>query len=239
MLWDIILLSIPTKIPDIIYPLNFLHWLGMNNSQSTPHNELSPKVIAEAEKHLSKQDKKLAKLIRDIGPCAIDVSDRSKFEMLISTIISQQLSNAASTTIFNRVIECTGGRTNLAKRLKDLSFEEIRACGVSSTKAKSILQIAELVSTKQLDLESLGETDDEAVYRTLTSITGVGPWTVQMFLMFALRRTDIFSPGDAALRRGLMKLYGMQDKPTETDMLVIAEKWSPYRTVASWYLWRI
>jgi DNA-3-methyladenine glycosylase II len=60
-----------------------------------------------------------------------------------------------------------------------------------------------------------------------------------MFLMFALRRTDIFSPGDVGLRRGIMKLYGMQDKPTETDMLVIAEKWSPYRTVASWYLWRL
>jgi DNA-3-methyladenine glycosylase II len=200
---------------------------------------LSPEVIAEAEKHLSKRDKKLAQLIRDVGPCTIDLSNSSKFEMLISTIISQQLSNAASTTIFNRLIECAGGRTNLAKRLDNLSFDEVRACGVSTTKANAILRIAKLVSTKQLDLESLSETHDEDVYRTLTSITGVGPWTVQMFLMFALRRTDIFSPGDAGLRRGMMKLYGMQDKPTETDMLVIAEKWSPYRTVASWYLWRL
>ncbi len=204
-----------------------------------PRNRLSPEVIAEAEKHLSKRDKKLAKLIRDVGPCTIGESNSSKFEMLISTVISQQLSGAASTTIFNRLLECAGGRTNLAKRLKSLSFEEIRACGVSSTKANSILQIAELVTAKHLDLDALNDHDDEAVYRTLTSITGVGPWTVQMFLMFALQRTDIFSPGDAGLRRGLMRLYGMQDKPTETDMLTITEKWRPYRTVASWYLWRL
>ncbi len=211
----------------------------MSNSLLKPHNRLSPEVIAEAESHLSKRDKKLAKLIRNVGPCTMDVSNSSKFEMLISTIISQQLSNAASTTIFNRLIECAGGITNLAKRLNNLSVDDIRTCGVSTTKANSILQIAKLVSTKQLDLELLSEAHDEDVYRTLTSITGVGPWTVQMFLMFALRRTDIFSPGDVGLRRGIMKLYGMQDKPTETDMLVIAEKWSPYRTVASWYLWRL
>jgi DNA-3-methyladenine glycosylase II len=211
----------------------------MTNSLSIPHNRLSSEVIAEAVKHLCKRDKKLANLIRDVGPCTIDLSSRPKFEMLISTIISQQLSGAASTTIFNRLIECAGGRTNLAKRLNNLSFDDIRTCGVSTTKAKSILQIAQLINTKQLDLESLIDNDDEEVYRTLTSITGVGPWTVQMFLMFALRRSDIFSPGDAGLRRGLMRLYRMQDKPTEAEILVITEKWRPYRTVASWYLWRI
>lgn len=159
--------------------------------------------------------------------------------MLISTVISQQLSGAASTTIFNRLVECAGGRTNLAKRLNSLSFDEIRSCGTSSTKAKTILQIADLVTTKQLDLESLSNTDDEGVYRVLTAVKGVGPWTVQMFLMFALRRPDVFSTGDAGLRRGLVKLYGMQNKPTVADMVAITDKWRPYRTVASWYLWRL
>jgi DNA-3-methyladenine glycosylase II len=211
----------------------------MSISHSKPHKILNPDVIAEAEKYLSKQDKKLAKLIRDVGPCTIDVSNKPKFEMLISAVISQQLSGAASTTIFNRLVECAGGRTNLEKRLSNLSFGDIRTCGVSTTKANSILQISELVSTKQLDLESLSDYDDEDVHRKLTAIRGVGPWTVQMFLMFALRRTDIFSPGDAGLRRGLIKLHGLKDKPTEADMLAITHKWSPYRTVASWYLWRL
>lgn len=159
--------------------------------------------------------------------------------MLISTVISQQLSGTASTTIFNRLVECAGGRTNLAKRLKGLSFDEIRSCGTSTTKAKTILQIADLVTSKQLDLESLSNADDEGVYRELTAITGIGPWTVQMFLMFALRRPDIFSTGDAGLRRGLVKLYGMRDRPTEAEMAAITDKWRPYRTVASWYLWRL
>jgi len=211
----------------------------MSIAQSKSHNILNPEVVAAAEKHLSKRDKKLAKLIRDIGPCTIDESKNSKFEILISTVISQQLSDAASTTIFNRLLACAGGRTNLAKRLNNLSFDEIRNCGVSTTKAKSILQISELVTTKQLKLESLVNFDDEDVYNTLTAITGVGPWTVQMFLMFALRRADIFSPGDVGLRRGLMRLYGIQDKPTEEDMLAITDKWRPYRTVGSWYLWRV
>jgi len=211
----------------------------MSISRSKPHNILNSNVISEAEKYLSKQDRKLAKLIQHVGPCTIDVSSRPKFEMLISAVISQQLSGAASTTIFNRLIESAGGKTNLEKRLSNLSFDDIRSCGVSTTKAKSILQIAELVISKQLDLESLSNTDDEDVYRILTAITGVGPWTVQMFLMFALRRTDIFSPGDAGLRRGLMRLYGMQDKPNEADIIAISDKWRPYRTVASWYLWRL
>ncbi|WP_283743494.1 hypothetical protein [Sideroxydans sp. CL21] len=211
----------------------------MSNSISKQQTILSPDVIVEAELFLSKRDKELSRLIRDVGPCTINVSNRPKVEMLISTVISQQLSGTASTTIFNRLVECAGGRTNLAKRLKGLSFDEIRSCGTSTTKAKTILQIADLVTSKQLDLESLSNADDEGVYRELTAITGIGPWTVQMFLMFALRRPDIFSTGDAGLRRGLVKLYGMRDRPTEAEMAAITDKWRPYRTVASWYLWRL
>ena len=81
--------------------------------------------------------------------------------------------------------------------------------------------------------------EDEAVYRELTAITGIGSWTVQMFLIFALRRPDIFSTGDAGLRRGLQKLYGLQDRPTEDEMVAITDRWRPYRTVGAWYLWRV
>ncbi len=200
---------------------------------------LSPDVIAEAELFLSERDKKLSKLICDVGPCTINVGKRPKIEMLISAVISQQLSGAASTTIFNRLVECAGGRTNLANRLNRLSFNEIRSCGTSTTKTKVILQIANLVTTKQLSLESLSNKNDEDVYRELTAISGIGPWTAQMFLMFALQRPDVFSSGDAGLRRGMIKLYGMSDKPTDADMVAITDKWRPCRTVASWYLWRL
>ena len=211
----------------------------MSNLLSKPHTILSSDVIAKAELFLSRRDKKLSRLIRDVGPCTINVSNRPKVQMLISAVISQQLSGAASTTIFNRIVERAGGRTNLAKRLNGLSFDEIRSCGTSTTKAKAILQIADLVTTKQLDLGSLSNADDETIYRELTAITGIGPWTVPMFLMFALRRPDVFSTGDAGLRRGLVKLYGMSDKPTDSIMVAITDKWRPYRTVASWYLWRL
>lgn len=200
--------------------------------------ELSPAGIAEAEKHLCKRDKKLGKLIKEVGSCTLSNHDRPKFEVLVSSIISQQLSGKAATTIFNRLIECAGGRKDLGKKLVNLNFEQIRSCGVSTTKAKSILCIAELVTTQQLDLDAMQDLEDETVYRELTAITGIGAWTVQMFLIFALRRPDIFSTGDAGLRRGLQKLYGLQDRPTENEMVAITDKWRPYRTVGAWYLWR-
>jgi len=208
------------------------------NTSKLP-TELSTAVIADAEKHLSKCDKKLGKLINEVGSCTLTTKDRPKFEVLVSSIISQQLSGKASTTIFNRLVECAGGRKDLAKKIVTLNFEQVRSCGVSTTKAKSIMRIAELVTTRQLDLDILKEQEDENVYRELTAITGIGAWTVQMFLIFALRRPDIFSTGDAGLRRGLQKLYGLQARPTEDEMMAITDKWRPYRTVGAWYLWKV
>lgn len=211
----------------------------MDNSRSKSLNELSTTVVADAEVFLSKRDKKLAALIQDVGPCTIVKNNRREIDVLISSIISQQLSSKAATTIFNRLLDRAGSGNNLAESLVNLSFEDVRSCGVSTAKTNSILSLAELVATHQLDLESLRESEDEVVYRELTSISGIGPWTVQMFLIFALRRPDIFSTGDAGLRRGLQKLYGMKEKPTEKEMLTITNRWSPFRTVGAWYLWRL
>ena len=201
--------------------------------------ELSHVVIANAEKYLSKRDKKLGKLIKEVGSCTLSTRERPKFDVLVSSIISQQLSWKASTTIFNRLIECAGGKKNLAGRLFNLNLDQVRSCGISATKAKSILRIAELVTTKQLDLDAMQEYEDEVIYRELTAIAGIGAWTVQMFLIFALRRPDVISPGDAGLRRGLQKLYGLPERPTENEMVAITDKWRPYRTVGAWYLWRV
>lgn len=211
----------------------------MDNSRSNSLNELSTTVVANAEVFLSKRDKRLAALIQDVGPCTIIKNNQRELDVLISSIISQQLSGKAATTIFNRLLERAGSSNNLAESLVNLSFEDVRSCGVSTAKANSILRLVELVATNQLDLESLRESEDEVVYRKLTSISGIGPWTVQMFLIFALRRPDIFSTGDAGLRRGLQKLYGMKKKPTEKEMLTITNRWSPFRTVGAWYLWRL
>lgn len=211
----------------------------MDNSKSKSLNALSTAVIADAEVFLSKCDKRLAALIEDVGPCTIVKNNRRELDVLISSIISQQLSGKAATTIFNRLVDRAGTSNNFAESLINLSFAEVRSCGVSTAKANSILRLAELVTTNQLDLESLRELEDEAVYRQLTSISGIGPWTVQMFLIFALRRPDIFSTADAGLRRGLQKLYGMKEKPTEKEMLTITNRWRPYRTVGAWYLWRL
>jgi len=213
--------------------------IDLNKVRLKPPTELSPTVIAEAESYLSKRDKKLGKLIKEVGSCTLSTHDRPKFEVLVSSIISQQLSGKAATTIFNRLIECAGGKKGLAKKLVNLNFEQVRSCGVSTTKAKSILSISELVTTKQLNLDAMQNMEDEAVYRELSAITGIGAWTVQMFLMFALRRSDIFSTGDAGLRRGLQMLYGFKDRPTEDEMVAITDKWRPYRTVGAWYLWRV
>jgi DNA-3-methyladenine glycosylase II len=202
-------------------------------------NALNPSVITEAESFLRRRDRRLAALIRDVGSCTICDDRRSKFEILVSSIVAQQLSGKAAATIKERLICRAGGRERLPQALSAMEVEDLRACGLSATKANTILRIAELVAKRSLDLDGLQEADDDVVYRELTAISGVGPWTSQMFLIFGLLRPDVFSVGDAGLRRGLQVLYELQEKPTENEMLAITNRWRPYRTVGAWYLWRL
>ncbi len=189
------------------------------------------------EKHFSSVDPILARHFYLIADMTLSVST-NPFVDLVESITSQQLSVKAGDTIFRRFKKLFPNGRISAKAILALSDQQIRDVGVSWSKVKYIKAIAEAVQSKKVMFARLPALSDEEVIAALTTIHGVGRWTAEMFLMFALGREDIFSYGDLGLRRGIQKLYGFKNEPTLKQMEKIVKKWAPYRTYAARILWR-
>jgi DNA-3-methyladenine glycosylase II len=201
---------------------------------------IDPEILRAAEAHLRRRDKKLARLIDAHGPCTIGGSRRDPFHVLCSSIISQQLSSKAADTIQARVATATrAGKRFKPGHFLEMSPEALRACGLSNAKAKWLKAAAEINHADAAYFRKLGKLDDEAAIEILDALPGIGRWTAEMFLIFALDRLDIFSLGDAGLRRGLNMLHNKGEKLDDEASLAITAKWAPYRSVGSWYLWRM
>ena len=157
------------------------------------------------------------------------------FERLCRSIVGQQLSTKAAATIWGRFEELVGSMIQPEIVLK-IEHEKYREAGLSNAKARYVRGIAEAVVEREIELESVGELEDEEVVEYLTRLKGVGRWTAEMFCMFTLGRSDLFSVGDLGLKRAVEKLYGLEN-PRAEELVVLAEKWSPYRTYACRVLW--
>jgi DNA-3-methyladenine glycosylase II len=162
----------------------------------------------------------------------------SHFEAVLRSIIYQQLSGKAASTIHGRVTALFGGARPTADALQRLADAELRAAGVSSQKLGYMRNLTERVLQGEVPIDDLHTLEDDEVLRHLTSIKGVGKWTAQMFLMFRLGRPDILPEGDLGIQKGIQKAYRLRKLPPPARVLSIGAKWAPYRTVASWYLWR-
>ena len=197
-------------------------------------------VLRAAEAHLSLRDRKLGRLIARVGPCTLGGRKRDPFHVLCSAVISQQLSSKAADTIQARVAAATlaGARFKPAHFL-GATPEALRACGLSNAKAKWLRGISEIQHHDAGYFRKLARLDDEAAIEMLDALPGIGRWTAEMFLIFAMGRLDIFSLGDAGLRRGLNLLHNKGEKLDEERSLAITAKWAPYRSIGSWYLWRL
>lgn len=158
------------------------------------------------------------------------------FSALISSIISQQISTKAAITVKNRLLELVGEikPENIIK----LDLEEIQKCGMSMRKADYINSIAEAVISKAVDLNNLNKLSDEEVIKELTKLKGVGEWTAEMLLIHSLQRPNVLSFKDLGIRRGLIRLYSL-DHISKDEFEVYRNRYSPYNTVASIYLWKI
>lgn len=197
-------------------------------------------IIAAAERHLSRRCPQLRKLIRVHGPSTLGARRRDPFHVLASSIIGQQLSSKAADTIQARVQVLVGARSRLTPaQLLSVTPEQLRACGLSNAKVKWLRAAGEKVLAGELDFKKLARVDDATALKTLDDLPGVGPWTAQMFMIFALDRLDIFSMGDVGLRNGVNRLFNQGDKLDEAATLQIVQRWAPYRSVASWHLWRL
>ncbi len=190
----------------------------------------------DAEEFL-KKDKYISPLIEKWGSCTAKPIDKKLyFEDLIDAITSQQLSGKAAKTIFGRVKELCKGKMTPENILKKKD-EELRNCGLSWAKVKYVKDLASRVKGGQLNIGELDSLSDEEVIRELVEVKGIGRWTAEMFLMFSLCRGDIFPVDDLGIKKGFEKVIGK--KFDKIKSAKFAEKtWSPYRTVASWYLWR-
>ncbi len=192
--------------------------------------------LKAASRALAQADPILARVIRQVG--AIDSAGRwtrTNFEALVSIIIGQQLSGKAARTIFLRVRKLCGGAVSVGK-LAVLSDEGIRSAGISRPKLRALRALQAAVESGSLNLRRVSRMPDNDAFAALTAITGIGPWTAQIYLMFVLRRPDLFPSGDLGLQKAISENYGIDRNPVE--MAKLAEKWRPYRTYACWYLWR-
>ncbi|MFI5260335.1 MAG: DNA-3-methyladenine glycosylase family protein [Candidatus Paceibacteria bacterium] len=164
-------------------------------------------------------------------------TQKELFESLVSIVVSQQLGTKAADSIFARVKEISGGPLTSLSIMK-IKPEKLREAGLSAAKAKTIRSIAEAVENGSLDLLALKKIPEAEAAEKLMSIWGLGPWSVEMFLMFAIGREDVFSAGDLGLIRSIEAIYGLPKGASREKLLSISDAWAPYRTFASLLLWR-
>ena len=196
--------------------------------------------IADAIKHLRKQDPLFKKMMETVGEFTLMPSvEGSPFDALLRSIIYQQLNGKAAATIHARVQALYGDRNPTPEQLLDTQLTQLRRAGLSGNKSKALYDLAQ----KTLDgvvptLAQLKKLSDEQIIERLSSVRGIGKWTVEMLLIFRLGRADILPIDDFALKKSVAQLYGLKAAPSRKEFEAIGEKWRPYRTVASWYLWR-
>lgn len=199
-----------------------------------------PYDVRKAVRILREADRDLADLIERIGPCRLQVRcDITAFHALLRSVIYQQLSGKAASTIYARTLDLFSYRYPTPSKVLRAGDNQLRNAGLSRAKAASVLDLA--AKTLNGTLPSTGKIrrmPDDAVIDALTQVRGIGPWTVQMLLIFHLGRADVLPVTDLGVRKGLKLTYRLRRLPTPEQVLRLGDRWRPYRSIASWYLWR-
>ena len=193
--------------------------------------------MRKAINHLKKADPVMAAIIAKAGPYRAGYTD-PVFQTLVRSIVYQQLNGKAALTIFNRLAEAVKVSPMTPEAVLQLRPQKMRTVGLSKQKTLYIRELARLTRDGAIQFERLPEMEDAAIIETLTRVKGVGVWTVQMFLMFALQRPNVLPVGDLGVRAAMKKAYGLAELPKPQEMERIAAAWHPYCSIASWYLWR-
>jgi len=197
-----------------------------------------------ALRHLVASDPRLATGIAHAGHCKLPALSRPSaehlFDGLVSSIVSQQLSTKAASTIMGRVRSLgAGGVLPTPERILAIEDAHFRGAGLSGAKTASVKDLATKVAARTLRLEELADLDDDGVVDRLVTIRGIGRWTAEMVLMFRFGRGDVLPVADLGVRKGAMRLARMLELPDAAKLERLARPWRPYRSVASWYLWRM
>ena len=182
-------------------------------------------------------DPHLKIIIDRVGPCRLEPYP-SRFAALVRSIVSQQISTKAAQSINSKLLALAGDPLR-PDRLIELGETQLRTVGLSGAKARYVLNLAEAVKSGAVPLDQFDDTwDDQTIIESLSAVKGIGVWTAEMFLIFVMNRPDIFPAGDLGVRAALRARHGLAELPAPRDCHALVEHWKPYRSVASWYLWR-
>lgn len=194
-------------------------------------------MVDQALKHFQQVDPKMAQLAQQIKLEEL-VGMGNYLAHLCREITGQQLSGKVANVIFERFLELFSNREITPQLLNDLDIEQLRGVGMSYAKANTLKDLAAKILAGEVELEKFDSLSNDQVKSELVKVKGIGPWTAEMFLIFTLGRPDVFSPLDLGLRKGIQKVYDLPDLPTPKQAKELAEKWSPYRSLASRLLWK-
>jgi DNA-3-methyladenine glycosylase II len=189
-----------------------------------------------ALRHLCRADARLARLIRRVGPYCPAIT-RDPFLALVGSVVHQQVSMSAAAAILTRLRHLCGGRLTPAAILRR-DEDELRTAGLSRQKAAYLRNIADAFGSRTLTSAKLRRMSDEEVIRAATAIKGVGRWTAEMLLIFCLQRPDVWPVDDFGLRKALRDFLGWSEVPAPATVGEVGDRWRPYRSYATWYLWR-
>jgi DNA-3-methyladenine glycosylase II len=193
--------------------------------------------MRKAINHLKKSDPVLAAIIERVGPCRIQFRE-PEFGTLVRSIVYQQLSGKVASVILDRLLDAMPERKLTPQAILKLTPEKMRSLGLSGAKTAYIRDLAEKTKSGEVMFEDIqGRTDDEVIEH-LTQVKGIGVWTAHMFLIFALQRPNVLPVGDLGVRSAIKRAYGLEEMPNPREVEQIAERWHPYCSVATWYLWR-
>ena len=199
---------------------------------------MTPADYARAQRLLVRRDPVLAALIRKHGACGLAAAQRSDhFSALVRAITGQQLSTKAAATIYARLVALMPGGVT-PEALVSLTDEQMRAAGMSRQKIAYFRDLAQKVLNGAVPLDTIDTLTDDDVIAALTQVKGIGRWSAEMFLIFRLHRPDVLPVDDLGIVTAMKNVYRLRKRPTADRMRKIGESWRPYRSVASWYLWR-
>ncbi len=191
----------------------------------------------KAIRHLGKQDETMKRVISAVGPCKLEPAP-DHFLVLVRSIISQQISTKAAASIAAKLLATVGKKKLTHTAILDLTEEQMRLAGLSRAKVRYMRDLAERVDARSLRLQALRKMADEDVIEELIQVKGIGRWTAEMFLMFSLGRPDVLPVDDLGFRAAVMRHYELAEIPNKAFLVEFGERWRPYRSIATWYLWR-
>jgi len=202
-----------------------------------PRARKLPYDVETARRHIQRADPVLRRIVRAVGPLGLELRG-SPYQSLFRALLYQQLAGAAAAAIERRLLALSGGRVPEPRELLALSPEAMRGAGISRQKAGYLHSLAEHAANGGLELRRLARMSDDDAIAAVTEIRGVGHWTADMLLIFCLGRPDVLPVGDFGVRKAIMQAYGLEAMPDAARMSEIGEPWRPYRSAATWYLWR-